>query len=141
MTRTVLPGMAERKRGAIVNISSFASLLANPLLAHYSATKSFMDKLSLGLNAEYRGKGVHVQVQNPLYITTKLSKIRKSSITTPTPSGYARAAVRAIGYDAQISPYWAHALFAWVVSLLPESIVSKQVMGMHLAIRKRATKK
>jgi len=141
MTHAILPSMVERKRGAIVNISSAASLLTNPLLAHYSATKSFMDKLSCGLNAEYSAKGINVQVQNPLYVTSKLSKIRKASLTTPSPSGYARAAVRFIGYDAQCSPYWVHALMLTIMSWLPESLLTKQVMGQHLSIRKRAMQK
>lgn len=39
MTKLVLPGMQERKRGAIVNVSSSAELQPMPLLAVYAATK------------------------------------------------------------------------------------------------------
>lgn len=39
MTKIVLPGMKERKRGAIVNVSSSAELQPMPLLAVYAATK------------------------------------------------------------------------------------------------------
>jgi len=45
MTHIVLPKMVERKRGAIVCISSAASQLpANPLLAQYAAAKAYVDK-------------------------------------------------------------------------------------------------
>jgi 17beta-estradiol 17-dehydrogenase / very-long-chain 3-oxoacyl-CoA reductase len=45
MTHLALPRMVERKRGAIVCISSAASQLpANPLLAQYAAAKAYVDK-------------------------------------------------------------------------------------------------
>merc|ERR1712093_900663 len=106
MTYIVLPKMLERKRGAIVNISSAACLVPGPLLAGYSAAKRYVEAFSIALDAEYASKGVRVQVQCPLYVTTKLAKIRNSSLTTPSPDTYAKAAVRAIGYESDISPYW-----------------------------------
>lgn len=39
MTKLVLPGMTERKRGAIVNIGSGAATMSSPLMATYTATK------------------------------------------------------------------------------------------------------
>lgn len=39
MTKLVLPGMRNRRRGAIVNVSSSAELQPLPLLAIYAATK------------------------------------------------------------------------------------------------------
>lgn len=142
MTHLVLPSMAERKRGAIVCISSAASQLdANPLLAQYAAAKAYIDKFAASLNVEYASQGVHVQVQNPLYVTSKLSKFKRATLTVPTPAAFARCSVNAIGYEAQISPFFLHAAQLWVMSLLPASILNAQVMSMHKAIRKRALKK
>ncbi|KAM3837953.1 very-long-chain 3-oxoacyl-CoA reductase-B-like, partial [Diretmus argenteus] len=39
MTRLVLPGMVERKKGAILNISSASGMYPVPLLSVYSASK------------------------------------------------------------------------------------------------------
>lgn len=39
MTKIVLPQMLERKRGAIINISSIAAVTPMPMCAVYSATK------------------------------------------------------------------------------------------------------
>ena len=39
MTRIVLPQMLERKKGAIINISSLSGAIPSPLLAVYSGTK------------------------------------------------------------------------------------------------------
>lgn len=39
MTRIILPQMVERKKGVIVNLSSMAAQVPNPLLTVYSSTK------------------------------------------------------------------------------------------------------
>lgn len=80
-------GMLSRKRGAILNIGSAAAtvLPADPLYSVYAATKGFVDQLSRTMYAEYADKGVHVQLQAPLYVATKMSKIRRASLTVPSP--------------------------------------------------------
>ncbi|KAG8065635.1 hypothetical protein GUJ93_ZPchr0004g40511 [Zizania palustris] len=66
VTHAVLPGMVERKRGAIVNISSDAStiLLSYPLYSVYAATKAYVDQFSRCLAVEYKNKGINVQCQS-----------------------------------------------------------------------------
>jgi 17beta-estradiol 17-dehydrogenase / very-long-chain 3-oxoacyl-CoA reductase len=141
MTRAVLPEMETKRRGAIVNISSASGRFASPLLTHYSATKGFVEFFSRGLAAEVAGKGIHVQVQSPLYVTTKLSKFRHSAWDKPTPEAYAKCAIRHIGYENNCSPWWAHALMLWVITHAPESLASRLINNLHHAIRKAALKK
>uniref|UniRef100_A0A5F5PMD5 Very-long-chain 3-oxoacyl-CoA reductase n=1 Tax=Equus caballus TaxID=9796 RepID=A0A5F5PMD5_HORSE len=62
MTRLVLPGMVERSKGVILNISSASGMHPAPLLTIYSATKAFVDFFSRSLHEEYRSKGIFVQV-------------------------------------------------------------------------------
>ena len=141
MTKLVLTGMLQRRRGAIVNISSAAGIAPAPLLSEYGATKKFVELFSKGLAAEYAAKGIDVQVQSPLYITTKLAKIRKSSWLTPTPKQYARAGVKCIGQETFSQPWWAHGLVMGVASMLPDAVNNSFVASMHLGIRKKALKK
>jgi len=141
MTRIVLAGMVERQAGAIVNIGSIAGRRVNPLLAGYSAAKGFVERFSDSLHAEYSKKGIVVQCQAPAFVTTKLSKIRKSSLDKPTPKVYVKSAVKAIGYEPTISPYWVHQTMIYVSNLLPDSVWTNYVMNLHLSIRKRARKK
>lgn len=141
MTRIVLPGMLERKRGAIVNISSAAGVSTSPLLAQYGAAKSYVAMFSRALHYELAGKGIHVQCQVPMFVATKLAKIRKSSIMVASPLGYARAAVAAIGYDVIVSPFWSHSLQIWLLTNLPEWLVAYATFNMHWGIRAKGMKK
>ena len=90
MTRIVLPQMVERKKGAVINISSFSAAIPTPLLSVYSASKSYVDLISQGMAKEYSSKGITVQCVLPGYVTSKLSKIRRPSSTVPTPDAFVR---------------------------------------------------
>ena len=90
MTRIVLPQMVERKKGAVINISSFLAAIPSPLLSVYSASKSYVDLISQGMAKEYLSKGITVQCVLPGYVTSKLSKIRRPSLTVPTPNAFVR---------------------------------------------------
>ncbi|OQR93542.1 estradiol 17-beta-dehydrogenase [Achlya hypogyna] len=141
MTKLVLPGMVERKRGAIVNCSSGSARIACPLLSEYSAAKKCIEQYTLGVAGEYASKNIHIQCQTPMFVTSKLSKIRHASFMVPSPSTYAKAAVASIGYETIISPYWPHALQLYVFGLFPDFIVSKLALSSHLGLRARALKK
>jgi hypothetical protein len=65
ITRGVLPAMIERGRGYIVNVSSLASFYTAPRYLVYSATKSFVNMFSKGLNLELAHTGVAVQALCP----------------------------------------------------------------------------
>jgi len=141
MIRIVLPQMTQKGRGAIVNISSAASQFAAPLLSEYGAAKSYVNALSVGLHHEFKAKGIDVQLQLPFFVATKLAKIRNASLTVASPRGYAKVAVRAIGYEAVTSPFWSHALQLWLISLVPASMFAKYVLNLHKGIRGKALSK
>jgi len=135
--------MIKRRRGAIVNISSAAGLLptGDPLYAVYSATKAYVDFFSRSLHFELKSKGIHVQCQVPYFVVSKLSKLRSPSLFTPTPAGYARAGVRAIGYEPTVVPYWSHALQHSVLHSLPTGLLSQFILNHHHGVYKRALAK
>jgi len=140
VTRIILPQMLERKKGAIINISSFAGVSTSPLLSQYGAAKSYVAMFSRALHYELKGKGIHVQCQVPLFVATKLAKLRES-LFTPTPASYAKAAVAAIGYDVLVSPFWLHSLQMYIFGCFPEWVVAAGAKMMHEGIRKRGIKK
>jgi 17beta-estradiol 17-dehydrogenase / very-long-chain 3-oxoacyl-CoA reductase len=137
MTKIVLPGMISRKRGSIVNVASIAGVAVSPLLAQYGAAKSYVTMFSKALNVELWDYGIHVQVQIPLYVATKLAKIRKTSLFVPSPSAYAYAAVACIGYERVVSPYWTHAFQMYLMSFIPEWPIEAWIIKfMHYGIRR-----
>jgi short-subunit dehydrogenase len=54
LCRLVIPGMIDRGRGHVVNISSMAAVIAPPGLATYSATKAGLSHFTAGLRADLR---------------------------------------------------------------------------------------
>ena len=71
----VLPGMLERGRGHIVNISSDAGRAVFPGLAVYSASKFFVEALSKGLRLETAGTGLKVTTVQPGNVATDLLEL------------------------------------------------------------------
>merc|ERR1712048_1092494 len=141
MCYMALPKMVEKKKGCIVNIASISAVMSCPLLAQYSAAKEYIIRFSQGLHGEYESKGIDIQVQYPAFVTTKLAKIRNASLTIPNPDVFAKASVKAFGYDREISPFWAHYIQAGLTKWLPGFVQDKIAMGMHLPLRKRALAK
>ncbi|XP_056134360.1 very-long-chain 3-oxoacyl-CoA reductase-B [Lampris incognitus] len=142
MTRLVLPRMVERKKGAILNISSASGMYPVPLLTVYSASKAFVDYFSRGLEAEYKSKGIIIQSVLPFFVATKLSKIRRATLDKPSPERYVAAEINTVGLQSQTNGYLPHAIMGWVTTaLLPTRILRSVVMGMGLSQRARYLKK
>ncbi|KAH8495412.1 hypothetical protein H0E87_018551 [Populus deltoides] len=76
-------------------------------------------------------------MQVPLYVATKMASIKRSSFWVPSSDSYARAGLRAIGYEPRCTPYWPHSLLWGLIQLLPESAVDSWRLGFCLRIRKR----
>lgn len=128
------------KRGAVINISSASGSFPCSLLSVYSSTKAYMDNMSICLDDEYGRKGIFVQSLMPLYVASKLSKMRPSFFTA-TPSQYARSAVATIGYDKRTFGYIPHKMQMWVLNNFPWVLIQKALWSMHMSVRARALKK
>lgn len=143
LTHLLLPAMLAKGRGAIVNIGSGAAtvLPSDPLYAVYAGAKGFVDQFSRTLYVEYRSLGIDVQCQAPLYVATKMSKIRQPSLTCPSASVYAFYALNWIGTEPRCTPYWAHSFMWWVVAMLPPHVMDALRLNQNLRTRKRALAK
>uniref|UniRef100_A0A667HKX8 Very-long-chain 3-oxoacyl-CoA reductase n=1 Tax=Lynx canadensis TaxID=61383 RepID=A0A667HKX8_LYNCA len=141
MTRLVLPGMVERSKGAILNISSASGLVPVPLLAMYSATKAFVDFFSQCLHEEYRSKGIFVQSVLPFFIATKLSKIRKPTLDTPSAETFVKSAIKTVGLQSRTTGYLIHSLMGSIISVMPTWLYFKITMNMGKSTRARYLKK
>jgi NADP-dependent 3-hydroxy acid dehydrogenase YdfG len=75
-TRSVLPGMVERKRGHIINIGSTAGTYPYPGGNVYGGTKAFVKQFSLNLRADLSGTKVRVTNIVPGMCETEFSLVR-----------------------------------------------------------------
>ncbi len=81
-TMAALPGMVERRRGSVVNITSVAGSIPNPMESAYGASKAALHLWSHGLAVDLDGTGVHVGVLSPGPIDTPIWAMDE------TPSSY-----------------------------------------------------
>ena len=75
LTRLLLPGMVERRRGGVMLLSSTAAFQPGPQMAVYCATKAYVLSLGEAIRYELRGTGVTVSVLCPGATTTEFSKV------------------------------------------------------------------
>jgi short-subunit dehydrogenase len=69
LTRVVLPGMLDRRRGHVVNLASLAGKLPTPYVASYSATKHAVVGFTHSLLAEYGPEPIGFTVICPGFIS------------------------------------------------------------------------
>lgn len=71
LTKLYLPGMVERRKGRILNVSSTASFLPGPLQSVYYASKAFVTSFSQALAEELRSSGITVTALCPGPVDTE----------------------------------------------------------------------
>ncbi|HVV97038.1 MAG TPA: SDR family oxidoreductase [Rhodanobacteraceae bacterium] len=142
----VLPGMAERHRGHIVNISSIGVLTNSPRFSAYVASKAALDAFSRCAQAEYSDNGVvFTTINMPLVKTPMIAPTKMyESVPTLTPEEAADIVVEAIverpvriatrlGTFAQIFYALAPRAYEIVMNtafrLFPDSSASKGMSG------------
>jgi len=91
MTRAVVPQMLKQGRGAIVNISSVASLVGIPGAPAYAASKGGVDALTRALAIDYAKDGIRCNIVNPGLIDTPMAAplMANSDMLQPILSHYA----------------------------------------------------
>ncbi|TSP57611.1 Inactive hydroxysteroid dehydrogenase-like protein 1 [Bagarius yarrelli] len=101
ITHLALPGMAERRRGAV----------------------AFFDHLSHALRYEYGHRGVFVQSLLPGNVSSERDDAGiLSGWLSPQPHVYARHALSTLGVSHRTTGYWPHTLQVGLVRCLPEWI-------------------
>jgi len=138
MTRIIAPGMVNRRRGAIMNISSLSASGPMPLMTLYAASKAFVTHFSKTITHELHGTGVIVQTVIPGYVATNMSKIRRASYGAPTPATFVGHALDMFGVESTTFPHLPHAVIDWFMRLVPSFVVVKLSMSSLKQIREKA---
>jgi len=82
LTTAALPGMLDRKRGAVVNITSVAGYVPNPGEAAYGAAKAALSLWTHGLAVDLHDTGVQLTVVSPGPIDTEIWELDEELIYT-----------------------------------------------------------
>jgi hypothetical protein len=85
LTSRWVPGMVERRRGAVVNLSSTSALQPLPFNATYAAAKAYVQFFSEALWEEVRGSGVSVTAVLPGPVRTGFQEASDASFAEKMP--------------------------------------------------------
>ncbi|XP_038381761.1 inactive hydroxysteroid dehydrogenase-like protein 1 isoform X1 [Canis lupus familiaris] len=142
MVHIVLPGMVERKKGAVVTISSGSCCKPTPQLAAYSASKAYLDHFSRALQYEYASKGIFVQSLIPFYVATNMTSpgsfLHKCPWLVPSPKVYAHHAVSTLGISKRTTGYWSHSIQFLFAQYMPEWLWVWGANVLNRSLRKEA---
>ncbi|KAI4897676.1 hypothetical protein NFI96_019161 [Prochilodus magdalenae] len=133
VTRLALPGMAERRRGAVVNISSGGCSRPIPRKTTLSASTAFLDHFSRALRYEYGPQGVFVQSLVPYRVASQEEEgSAGAGWLVPQAQVYARHALSTLGISHRTTGYWPHTIQFRLVQCMPEWI---WVLGSRVLCR------
>lgn len=95
MSQRVLPGMRKRHSGRIINMSSVAGRVSNPLFGPYSGSKHALEAISDALRMEVAPFGIRVVLIEPGFIPTNINRaaaeLSSRYMNSAAASPYARA--------------------------------------------------
>ncbi|XP_070258243.1 very-long-chain 3-oxoacyl-CoA reductase-like [Myotis yumanensis] len=118
MTAIVLPQMVSRRKGIIINISSFTDKKPCPLLSAYAASKAFVRNFSQAVGAEYSSQGVIVQTVSPFMIESNMTKDIKYRTLLLSSEDFARQALDTLGLTSQTAGCFNQAVVNALLALL-----------------------
>jgi len=139
LMHVALPGMKERNKGVIINVSSVAGWIAG---GTYSASKSYLTVLSESLHTELSSTNVKVSALCPGFTRTEFHQRGGMSMKglpafmwLNSDKLVATAWNEAIAGKAVSVPGWQYQLLSFVVHSTPRALVRK--IGMNVRIKQR----
>ncbi|XP_051509300.1 17-beta-hydroxysteroid dehydrogenase type 3 isoform X4 [Myxocyprinus asiaticus] len=131
MCRIVLPGMQERRRGVILNVSSGIAKIPCPIYTLYAASKVFVERFSEGLQAEYKSKGIIIQTVAPFGVSTSMTGYQKPDMVTFTTEEFVRSSLMYLKAGDQTYGSATHTILGWIVQGIPTWILQSEAFQHH----------
>jgi short-subunit dehydrogenase len=139
LMHVALPGMKERNKGVIINVSSVAGWIAG---GTYSAAKSYLTVLSESLHTELSSTKVKVSALCPGFTRTEFHQRGRMSMKglpafmwLNSDKLVAKAWKDAVGGKAVSVPGWQYQLLTFVMRNAPRPMVRK--IGMNVRAKQR----
>ena len=139
LMHAVLPGMKERDKGVVINVSSVAGWIAG---GTYSASKSYLTVLSESLHTELAGTHVKVCALCPGFTRTEFHQRGRMSMKGLPAFMWLNADTlvstawkEAVAGKAVSVPGWQYQILTFVMRNAPRSLVRK--IGMNVRIKQR----
>uniref|UniRef100_A0A7M4FX68 Hydroxysteroid 17-beta dehydrogenase 3 n=1 Tax=Crocodylus porosus TaxID=8502 RepID=A0A7M4FX68_CROPO len=108
-----------RQKGLILNLSSGLGTFPCPLYTLYSASKAYICTFSKALQAEYKKKGIIIQVVTPYGVSTPMTKYQKPNIIMKTAEEYVKESLDYVTFGDEIFGCLSHEILACVLQLIP----------------------
>lgn len=108
LSRRFLPGMVERRRGHVVNVTSIAAVAAFAGMATYAATKAGISQFTAGLRADLKGTNVGTTLVEISAVDTTMAQ----SVIAYPPTGAAANRMKKFGLLTFLKP---HRVAYWTV--------------------------
>lgn len=141
-----LPGMVERRRGAVLNVASTAAFQPLPGQAAYAAGKAFVLSYTQALAGELRGTGVSATALCPGPVDTAFADTAGFSkedfenalpkVMHETPEAVARTAVDAMEHGRMVTiPGVTNRVAAAMAQVTPRSLIVSVLARRHPGLR------
>ncbi|KAM9360115.1 17-beta-hydroxysteroid dehydrogenase type 3 [Symphorus nematophorus] len=128
MCRIVLPGMQNRGKGVILNISSGVASIPFPLYTLYAASKVFVERFSQGLQAEYKDKGIIIQAVAPFGVSTRMAAYQKTNMVTLSPEDFVKNSLQYIRAGDKTHGSICHIVLGLLLQMIPLKILYAESM-------------
>ena len=139
LMHVVLPGMKQRNKGVVINVSSVAGYIAG---GSYSAAKSYLTVITESLHTELADTNIKVSALCPGFTRTEFHQRGRMSMKglpgfmwLDSDAVVAKAWSDALKGKAVSIPGWQYQLLVFVIHALPRSIIRK--VGMNLRAKQR----
>jgi short-subunit dehydrogenase len=139
LMHVILPGMKQRNKGVVINVSSVAGYIAG---GSYSAAKSYLTVITESLHTELANTNIKVSALCPGFTRTEFHQRGRMSMKglpgfmwLDSDALVAKAWSDALKGKAVSIPGWQYQLLVFVIHALPRSIIRK--VGMNLRAKQR----
>ncbi|CAG5924026.1 unnamed protein product [Menidia menidia] len=132
MCKIILPGMENRRKGVIVNVSSGIASIPFPLYTLYAASKVFVERVSQGLQAEYKHRGILIQAVAPFGVSTRMAGYQKTNFVTLSPEDFVKSSLLYLRAGDKTHGSVCHTVLGWLLQSIPLKLLHAETVLQRL---------